>query len=204
MKNKLPAGYLNLGNSIMHFAQVRQYTADIERFKRHLPLMRELDGVEDGPEAIDGRNRLAACKLAKVEPEVKQLNGHDPEALILSENIMRRHMTKGQRAMAVAMMYPEGQQGKKDNIAKLLGSGEYLRQARTVLKYAPEYTDAVLAGAKSLSEAYEEAKHRKRAGNAIYERIDDIPQFALSLREFGALSIAEGEKLQQQLGGGCA
>ena len=86
--NHIPAGYLNLGNSIMHAAEVRHYTADIERFKRHLPLMLELDGVE-------------------------------PKT-------------------------PEAQ--------------------------------------------------------AIYERIDDIQQFALSLKEFGALSIAEGEKLMRVIG----
>jgi len=153
---------------------------------QHPVVVGQVDGVEM---LIDGRNRLAACKLAKVEPEVKQLNGHDPEALILSENIMRRHMTKGQRAMAVAMMYPEGQQGKKDNIAKLLGSGEYLRQARTVLKYAPEYTDAVLAGAKSLSEAYEEAKHRKRAGNDDTDKLEWLKGEAPDLAD----KVVEGE-----------
>ena len=46
----------------------------------------------------------AACKLAGVEPTVRHLDGEDPTAFVLSANIHRRHMTKGQRAMAVAMI----------------------------------------------------------------------------------------------------
>ncbi len=38
------------------------------------------------------------------EPDVIELNGQDPIAYVLSANIHRRHMTKGQRAMAVAMI----------------------------------------------------------------------------------------------------
>jgi hypothetical protein len=43
------------------------------------------------------------------EPAVRQLNGEDPTAFVLSANIHRRHMTKGQRAMA--MIYPEPEKG---------------------------------------------------------------------------------------------
>lgn len=152
---------------------------------QHPIVIGEVDGVEM---LIDGRNRLAACKLAGVEPEVKQLNGHDPEALILSENIMRRHMTKGQRAMAVAMMYPEGQKGKKLNYSTGVDKG-YVSQARTVLKYAPEYTESVLAGAKSLSEAYEEAKQRKSAGNDDTAKLEWLKSIAPDLAD----KVVEGD-----------
>ena len=60
---------------------------------------------------IDGRNRRAACKVAGMEPTSRDLNGEDPTAFVLSANIHRRHMTKGQRAMAVAMIYPEPEKG---------------------------------------------------------------------------------------------
>lgn len=56
---------------------------------------------------IDGRNRLAACEMAGVEPHFEELNGSDPVAYILSANLARRHMTKGQRAMAAARVYTE-------------------------------------------------------------------------------------------------
>lgn len=158
---------------------------------QHPIVIGEVDGVEM---LIDGRNRLAACKLAGVEPEVKQLNGHDPEALILSENIMRRHMTKGQRAMAVAMMYPEGAKGGRGKTSDILsGLSSYMVKqvgiARTVLKYAPEYTESVLAGAKSLSEAYEEAKQRKSAGNDDTAKLEWLKSIAPDLAD----KVVEGD-----------
>src|SRR5580765_7417191 len=54
---------------------------------------------------IDGRNRLAACKLAGVEPTFTTLNGHDPVAFILSANIQRRHLSKGQQAAAALLVW---------------------------------------------------------------------------------------------------
>jgi hypothetical protein len=72
---------------------------------------------------------------------------HDPRALTLSENIIRRHMTAGQRAMATAMIYPEGTPGKKSKTSlasKEVGfSAARLSQARTVLRYSQPIAEAV-------------------------------------------------------------
>lgn len=99
---------------------------------------------------VDGRNRRAACKLAGVEPTVRRLNGEDPNAYVLSANIHRRHMTKGQRAMAVAMIYPEAKKyrrgGNPLEIKGLATSDALLSQARTVLKYSRPLAESVLAG----------------------------------------------------------
>jgi hypothetical protein len=48
---------------------------------------------------IDGRNRLKACELAEIEPEYRKVNGEDAAALIVSNNLQRRNLTKGQRAI---------------------------------------------------------------------------------------------------------
>ena len=110
---------------------------------------------------IDGRNRLAACRMAGVEPRFASLNGHDPVAYILSSNISRRNLTKGQRAMAVAHLCPETGQSVRD-AADMAGVGKSrVSQANTVLRHAPELADAVMAGTISLDEAYKEAKQRK-------------------------------------------
>ncbi len=59
-------------------------------------------------------------------------------------------MTKGQRAMAVAMIFPGGS-GKGANPKNLGLSGELIRQARTVLAHAPDLATNVLTGsAKSI------------------------------------------------------
>ncbi len=55
-------------------------------------------------------------------------------------------MTKGQRAMAVAMIYPATSQGKKtsENFSKV-ASRRYINVARTILQYAPDLAAGVLA-----------------------------------------------------------
>ena len=45
---------------------------------------------------------LADAAVKHLWAPVRHLDGEDPTAFVLSANIHRRHMTKGQRAMAVA------------------------------------------------------------------------------------------------------
>ena len=53
-------------------------------------------------------------------------------------NIHRRHTNKGQRAMAVAMILPETNQGKATSEFSSEVSRRYVNKARTVLKHAPD------------------------------------------------------------------
>jgi hypothetical protein len=60
---------------------------------------------------IDGRNRPAACRMAEVEPHFEWLNGRDAETLIVSANLARRNLNRGQQALA--MIYPDPAKGGK-------------------------------------------------------------------------------------------
>ena len=119
---------------------------------------------------IDGRNRARACEIAGVEPTIMVFDGDDPRAFILAMNIKRRHMTKGQQVMAVAMMYPEpekGGKGKRSRIQEGLVEPcktfqNRVSQARTVLAHSSDLAQAVLAGSKFLDAAYDEARKAKR------------------------------------------
>src|SRR4051812_41618555 len=85
------------------------------------PIVLDSDGV-----LIDGRNRLRACEIAEVAPTFTALNGHDAAAFIVSANLERRNLTKGQQAVALAMIYPapgKGGRGKKSEAGNLLVSG---------------------------------------------------------------------------------
>jgi hypothetical protein len=147
---------------------------------------------------VDGRNRRAACKLAGYRPEIRLLYGEDPTAYVLSANVHRRHMTAGQRAIAVAVIYPEsekggrGQKGLSSKGFSDVASGR-LSQARTVLKLAPDLVDGVLAGSVTLDAAYKAASDRKKARDwhsldveRLRRRAPDLAQRA----EDGELSIA--------------
>jgi ParB-like chromosome segregation protein Spo0J len=70
------------------------------------PIIIDAEGV-----LIDGRNRLAACEKAGVEPVYQSLNGHEARAFIVSANLARRNLSRGQQAMALAMIYPEPEKG---------------------------------------------------------------------------------------------
>lgn len=158
--------------------ELQELAADIKANGLRDPLViAEIDGVEH---LIDGRNRRAACRIAKIEePAVHRLNGEDPTAFVISKNIHRREMTKGQKAMVVAIIYPEAKRGRgnKDDAAKAAETAGFsatrLLQARTILAYAPALAPLVAAGAKPLDDAYEEAKREKDLARRRKEALAD-------------------------------
>ena len=65
-------------------------------------------------------------------------DGQDPVAYVLSSNISRRHMSKGQRPMAVAMVCSETKQSVL-SVARMTGqSATRIQEARTVLRHTCE------------------------------------------------------------------
>lgn len=61
---------------------------------------------------------------------------HDPTAFVLSANVHRRNLSTGQRAMAVAMLSPEPEQGKRTDLTingEVRISQQRIADARAVL-----------------------------------------------------------------------
>ena len=166
---------------------------DIKQNRLIHPIILDADA-----QVIDGRNRLAACKIAGIEPRFERLNGADPIAYILSTNIARRHLNAGQRAVAVAKIYPGGS-GKGANPIELGFSGERLRQARSLVRYAPELADQVLAGKLALNDAYNEARVRKAAAVSYDEKVERLKKEAPDLADLQGITIEQAfGKLRQR------
>lgn len=139
---------------------------------------------------LDGRNRLKACRLAGVEPTFVTTE-QDPLAVIASNNLARRHLTKGQQAMGYAMLFPEptakGGRGKTA-VSNTGVSSEYITKARFVLRHARDLADKVMAGS-SLAEAYTLAAEHKRAEeeyarirNEVHDPLNAIVSICITLK----------------------
>lgn len=133
---------------------------------------------------IDGRNRLAACERADVDPTFEIYDG-DPIAYIVSANIARRHLSTGQRAMARAMALDA--QGKRTSGRWAYGSQtenhesvksgtwrNVMTQAGVVLDHAPDLVDEVVAGDIALDAAYKTANGRRLVVPADEVVLDDV------------------------------
>jgi hypothetical protein len=75
------------------------------------------------------------------------LNGRDAGSLIVSMNLARRSLSKGQQAMALAMIYPDAEIGRPQKGKSLsLPKSErvMLSQARTILRHSGDLAQDVL------------------------------------------------------------
>ncbi|MGW0711569.1 plasmid replication/partition related protein [Streptomyces sp. NPDC002643] len=116
---------------------------------QHEAIVLTPDGV-----LLDGRNRLAACEIADVEPRFTTYTGSDPEGLILTHNLRRRHISKGQQAMIVAMARFFSEHSLRHQAKVHSVSLTRLSNAATVLKHNPHLAEQVRIGTLSLDTAY--------------------------------------------------
>jgi ParB/RepB/Spo0J family partition protein len=149
--------------------------------------------VDANGRILDGRNRFAACQLAEIEPEFVTYRGADPDGYALAVNIARRNLTKGQIAMIAARALFVSNNGQAD-AAKATGvSQARIGYAATVIEFAPDLVDAVVAGAKPLDKAYDEARDRKKAAATDEARFDRLPPDLADMVRDERASLDEAE-----------
>jgi ParB-like nuclease domain len=146
-------------------------------------------------EVLDGRNRLAACLLAQIEPEFVEHSG-DPVAYVLSANARRRDMSKGAKAMA-AFSVSENTKLVDISIQSSASLG-HVGQAAMVAKWAPDLVDVVIAGTKTLDKAYADAKRRKDDHDSHDARLARLPDDLAALVVDSRMSLTEAESAQRQ------
>ena len=68
-------------------------------------------------EVIDGRHRYRACQELGLDPPVHYVEDHEePEMLVLSSNMSRRHLNPGQRAIVISAFLNGGDAHKSSRI----------------------------------------------------------------------------------------
>jgi hypothetical protein len=158
--------------------ELAELAADIAERGLLQPIVLDGEG-----QVLDGRNRLAACEIAGVEPTFTTYEGDDPEGYALAVNLQRRNMTKGQQAVVIARACTK----YTDEARRTFGvSKEYVSHANIVLAHAPDLGDAVVSGATSLNEAYEIARRNKEIAESAEAKLITLRTEAPDLAELVA------------------
>jgi hypothetical protein len=175
---------------------------------------------------VDGRRRRAACELVGIDLECEIVNGNAVD-LILSLNVHRRSLTKGQIAVIAVCAQMGITPSEIDSILKVEGDHhlkggkrndfDYLTQAHRrveklvspsmiekasrIVRWAPDYVQRILATSDGWSEAYMVAVDRSKAANNDESRRQllaaDSPDLLAQVGE-GGLALVEAWQIREK------
>lgn len=140
-------------------------------------------------ELIDGRNRLRACEIASVEPTFTLFEGSNDDVLafIVDMNLERRDLKKGQKAMALAILFPEAKRGMHSQFGIRTGKQREVSktrhsEARAVLAHSEALAFDVLHDRIPLDKALEQVKSEQQRSMGTEARLErlrsEAPDFA--------------------------
>jgi ParB/RepB/Spo0J family partition protein len=164
--------------------ELAELAADIKERGLLHPIVRDKEG-----RILDGRNRLAACKLAGIEPAFTVYDGDDADGYALAVNIARRHLTKGQQAMVAARAIGLLKTSQRALAEQAGVSKTRIASAAAVIEHAPDLVDAVTSGATPLNDAYKVALERKQEAESTETRLAWLQERDPEL----AAKVVEGE-----------
>ncbi|WP_417737755.1 DNA methyltransferase [Rosistilla oblonga] len=165
--------------------------------------------LHDG-KVLDGQNRLAACKLAGVEPRFVEWKGSgSPLHWVVSQNLMRRHLSASQRAVLALDLLPMLEREAKERQRKSSGRGKkvakecatfngkaseaaarivksntrYVETVKEISATAPELLDKIRAGAVGVPSAIKVSKMILSDRQRLFELANGSPLTSKKLTE---------------------
>jgi hypothetical protein len=157
---------------------------------------------------LDGRNRYLACPMAGVEPRFTEWDGEgSPLEWVISENMIRRHLTSSQRAVLALELLPMLEQeaaermrsGKtlRKNLRRVGENGEareiaarmtntnsaYVQAVKTIQSQAPELLDKVRNGILKVPDAAKLARLSRTERRGVLRLCDGKPVNAAELHD---------------------
>jgi hypothetical protein len=177
--------------------ELKDLANDIKENGLQQPIMLDKD-----KQIVDGRNRLAACKIAKVEPKFDTLNGIDPEAYIIAVNLARRNLNVGQRSLVAAKMCPDPEKGGRGKLGEIprvfpMVPSKTLSQARRILREAPDLVAGVMEGSVTFEKALQEARDREDKASTTENKMRMLREKAPDL----AGRVTDGLDIDEALAG---
>jgi hypothetical protein len=121
---------------------------------------------------LDGRNRLAACILAGIEPSTYEYDEGSPVAFIVSINLMRRQLDPSQRAAVAVEILPMFAAEAKVRMLDTLNKGDIPAVANLPQrKNQGKARDQAAEVTRVSPRLVQDAKQIKRDNPEVFERI---------------------------------
>jgi len=174
-------------------AELHELADDMVTFGQRVPIVL-LDGM-----VLDGRNRLAACEFAQIEPIFVEYDGDDPLNFVLSHNLHRRHLSESQRAMVAARIV-DWDLGINQNTAGPANlptrkAAERLSISERAVRAARRIRER---GAEELVTAIRDGRVSVHAGEALSELAHEAQREVLEREEREYLARAKEIRAERQ------
>jgi ParB-like chromosome segregation protein Spo0J len=153
----------------------RELVEDLRNHGQRHPIIIDEHGV-----VLDGRHRLRALRELFVEPRIETFHGTEAEkvALVMSENVHRRHLTVQQRAAVAAELAPMRHGGDRSKAsvdaltdaqaAKLMGVSEpSVERAKKRMRADPEAHRKAKAGTLGRKQPQSKPQKMRRQWDAM-------------------------------------
>jgi hypothetical protein len=164
---------------VMQEAELQQLADDIKLRGLLTPIVRHRGKI------LDGRNRLAACEIAGVEPRFVEWEGEgSPTEWVIATNLIRRQLTASQRAVVAVDLLPVLEKEAKERQRRSRGRGKKGGKELPSNSTKGKASQVAARIAKTNRQYVQDVKKIRQTAPEVVEKI-----------RVGELTVPEGKRL---------